>query len=95
MSQVKRMIYVQGENLKFYNSLNNKSGFINECLKTARLGGVDNIKVTEVSEGDIGNTNQASTLSDATESMRERDARRLKDYRERKGLYDPVNNPRE
>lgn len=38
MNKQKRMIYIYEENVEFYNSLENKSEFINEQLKNARLG---------------------------------------------------------
>lgn len=89
MSKTKRMIYIREENLAFYETLENKSDFINECLKTARLGGVDNIKTTEVSEGEVVPSNLGST-HDAVQAMRDRDARRLAEYRKKNGLYDPT-----
>lgn len=90
MSQAKRMIYIREENLAFYNTLENKSDFINECLKTARLGGVDNIKTTEVEEGPVEQASNLGGVQDAVQAMRERDAKRLADYRKRNGLYDPT-----
>lgn len=95
MSDNKRMIYIKPENLEFYNGLENKSDFINGALETARLGGVEDLKTTEVAEGQVGSNRQGLEAVDAVEAMRKRDAERLKKYREQKGLYDPVNSPRE
>lgn len=87
MGATKRMIYIREENIDFYDKLENKSGFINEALELARLGGVENLKVTEVGETESSNTGD---LQDSVESMEQRDARRLKEYREAKGLPDPT-----
>lgn len=89
MSKTKRMIYVREENLEFYDSLKNKSDFINEALKLARLGGVDSLGATEVSEGDIA-SNGAGGVQDAVQAMKDRDLKRLQEYRKRNGLYDPT-----
>lgn len=89
MSKTKRMIYVREENLEFYDSLENKSDFINEALKLARLGGVENLKVTEVEEGEVP-SNGTAGVHEAVETMRERDARILSEYRAKHGLYDPT-----
>jgi len=88
MSKTKRMIYVREENAEFYDSLENKSDFINEALKLARLGGVDNLKVTEVEEGPI--PSNADGVHGAIASMRERDLKKLQDYRKANGLYNPT-----
>lgn len=90
MSQAKRMIYIRDENLDFYNTLENKSDFINECLKTARLGGVDNIKVSEVEEGAVIDPNAASSLGNALDAMRERDLKALEEYRKKNGITPPA-----
>lgn len=90
MSKAKRMIYIREENVEFYDSLENKSDFVNECLKTARLGGVDNIKTTEVEEGPVEQASNLGGVQDAVQAMRDRDARVLKEYREKQGLYDPT-----
>lgn len=89
MSKTKRMIYIRQDNLDFYETLENKSDFINECLKTARLGGVDNIKVEEVDEGPVTQTS-LTPVHDAVQAMRERDAKVLAEYRKKNGLYDPT-----
>lgn len=81
------MIYVRDENVEFYDSLENKSDFINEALKLARLGGVQDLKVTEKAEEEqIG----LPDIHDAVESMQERDERLLKEYRERNGIAPPA-----
>ncbi len=90
MSKTKRMIYIREDNVDFYDALENKSDFVNECIKTVRLGGVSNIKVTEVQEGNIETTNNTGGIQDAVQAMRDRDAARLKEYRKKKGLYDPT-----
>lgn len=90
MGKTKRMIYIREENQEFYDGIENKSDFVNECLKTARLGGVDNIKTTEVSEGPLEEPEKVADVSTASESMRERDLRRLKEYRAKQGFYDPT-----
>lgn len=92
MSKAKRMIYVREENLAFYEELKNKSDFINECLKTARLGGVDNIKTTEVEEGPLPTPTRTAGVNDAVQTMRDRDARLLKEYRKAHGMYDPTHS---
>lgn len=92
MSQAKRMIYIRDENLKFYNTLENKSDFINECLKTARLGGVDNIKTTEVDEAEPteDQSRQGLETYDAVEAMRKRDLMVLAEYRKKNGITPPA-----
>jgi hypothetical protein len=40
MNKQKRMIYVWPENVEYYDSLPNKSDFINEMLKQFRLGDI-------------------------------------------------------
>lgn len=92
MSQAKRMIYIREDNLEFYNSLENKSDFINEAIKTARLGGVDNLKTTEVAETEPneGESRQGLEVVDALEAMRIRDKKRLDEYRERNGITPPA-----
>lgn len=83
------MIYIWQDNLDFYNALENKSDFINECLKTARLGGVDNIKTTEVDEGPVAQTS-LTPVHDAVQAMRDRDARILAEYRKKNNLPNPT-----
>lgn len=90
MSKTKRMIYVWDENVEFYDKLPNKSEFLNEAMKTARLGGVDSLKVTEVEEGEVAQTSNVGEVHDSLAAMRERDAKRLAEYRAKKGLYDPT-----
>lgn len=85
------MIYVRDENVDFYDALENKSDFINESLKTARLGGVNDIKVTEVAE-ETKEAKQSGSVHDALDAMRKRDKARLAEYRKQKGLYDPTEN---
>lgn len=94
MSKNKRMIYIQPDNIEFYDKLENKSEFINDSLKLARLGGVDNLKVTEIAE-DTGNERVGLEAYDALEAMRKRDQKILKEYRKKNGLYDPVKSPGE
>lgn len=89
MSKPKRMIYIREENLAFYDSLENKSDFINEAIKLARAGGVDSLKVTEVSEGEVS-SNSANGVVDAVQAMKDRDLKRLQEYRKAHGQYDPT-----
>lgn len=90
MSSNKRMVYIQPENLEFYDSLENKSDFINGALKTARLGGVTDLKTTEVEEGEVVPEGRSADVHSQVNAMRERDAQRLKEYRKKMGLYDPT-----
>lgn len=46
MSQVKRMIYIWPENLEFYNSIDNKSDFINRAIAKARIEGQESSELT-------------------------------------------------
>lgn len=84
------MIYIREENVGFYDSLDNKSDFVNECLKTARLGGVDNIKTTEVEEGPVETSSNLGGVQDAVAAMRERDKKRLAEYRKQHGIPAPT-----
>lgn len=90
MGKTKRMIYIREENIEFYDAVENKSDFVNECLKTARLGGVTDIKTTEVEEGPIEAPTQTEGVKDQLQAMHDRDASRLKEYREKNGQYDPT-----
>lgn len=90
MGKTKRMIYIRDENVEFYDKLDNKSDFVNECLKTARLGGVEEIKTTEVDEGPIEQASNMGGVVSAVEAMKVRDKARLDEYRKKKGLYDPT-----
>lgn len=94
MSKTKRMIYIRDENVDFYDDLENKSDFVNECLKTARLGGVTDLKTVEVEEGPVVESSATSNTVDALAAMRERDRLRLAEYRKKHGLYDPTNSER-
>lgn len=89
MSKAKRMIYIREENLEFYDGLDNKSDFINEALKLARLGGVDSLKVLEVAETETP-SNAMPGVHDAVAAMRERDAKILAEYRKKNNLPDPT-----
>ncbi len=87
------MIYIKPENVEFYDSLENKSDFINGCLQTALLGGVRDLGTKEISERVVGDGSETAQTQDAkagVESMRERDLNRLREYRAKQGLYDPT-----
>lgn len=88
MSKTKRMIYVREENVEFYDSLENKSDFINDALKLARLGGVNNSKIEELPEPKA--VLPGLEVHQALEAMKERDRRLLAEYRERNGIKPPA-----
>lgn len=85
MSKTKRMIYIWGENLEFYDSLGNKSEWINERIREVREARGETVEQPTETP-----SNQGATPQDALTAMRERDKARLAQYRKENGLYDPT-----